>query len=72
MIEQTDRNYPLLTSLFQKKPSLFEKIALKKYTDEDAERLYRDGESDLITINGKTWRFNWEEVYEFGIEDEEE
>nr|MDZ8016524.1 hypothetical protein [Nostoc sp. SerVER01] len=72
MIQPTNKNYQKLVSLFQQDSSLFEKINIDEYLDEDGEGqeiLYRDGESDLIEINNQTWRFSWESVEEFGIEE---
>ncbi|BCL40340.1 hypothetical protein [Nostoc sp. MS1] len=72
MIKPTDINYEKLISLFEVQPSLFEEIKVNNYLkdDEEEETLYRDGESDLIEINNKVWRFDWESVEEFGIEEE--
>ncbi|WP_236141686.1 hypothetical protein [Nostoc sp. CMAA1605] len=74
MIKPTDINYKKLISLFEVQPSLFEEIKVNGYSKdgEGKEVLYRDGESDLIEINGKIWRFNWESVEEFGIEEDED
>jgi hypothetical protein len=73
MIKTTDKNYQQLISLFQEDPSFFDEINVDNYIDEDdegQENLYCDGEADLITINNRTWRFFWESVEEFGIEED--
>lgn len=67
MIKSTDKNHQKLQSLFQKCPELFKVVEPSEYEDAP-ELLYCDGEADLIDINGQTYRFYWESVEEFGIE----
>lgn len=70
MIKPTDENYQKLVSLFQEESTLFELINPQARKWQGAsEDLYRDGESDLIVINNKTYRFDWESVEEYGIEE---
>ena len=72
MIKQTDENYSELLSLFHEEPHLFEEIDPSDYIDEDGEgrsSLYCNGEADLIEIDGKTYRFYWDDVIDFDIEE---
>lgn len=70
MIKPDHENYLPLQKLFQSEPDLFTAINPKLRKWEDApELLYCDGEADLIEIGNKFYRFFWESVEEFGIED---
>jgi hypothetical protein len=62
MINPTEPNFEKLSTLLRKHPELFEKINPKKWRE--SEVLYRDGESDVIEVEGQAYRFSWEGVEE--------
>lgn len=68
MIEQSDPNYSKLKALFEDHPDLFSLIPNEFLLREDSEDIYRDGESDLIRLENRVYRFNWEDVETFGID----
>jgi hypothetical protein len=62
MINPTEPNFEKLSTLLREHPELFEKINPKKWRE--SEVLYRDGESDVIEVEGQAYRFSWEGVEE--------
>lgn len=72
MIQPSTSNHQKLLDLLQQQPQLFQDITKRfEHLKRHSEELYRDDESEVICIGEKIYRFNWEDVEAFGVEEDE-